>query len=197
MIEELGPVSPRSASAHADEPRTTEPGAGELDAGAAQPAQQQTAENHTAEPQIAGLSESIARLRRAMRRAARTAEPAKTLTVAQLELLSCLAEHPGSRPGELAKMLRLAPNTVTTLINALTPHDLVSRTTADNDRRAVAMRLTDAGERAVRDWQETNAAILSSAVGELSPAQQRVLGRAVPALEALARAIDDLPGAPV
>jgi DNA-binding MarR family transcriptional regulator len=197
MIEELGPVSAQSASAHADEPRATEPGAGELDAGAAQPAQQQTAENHSAELQIAGLSESIARLRRAMRRAARTAEPAKTLTVAQLELLSCLAEHPGSRPGELAKMLRLAPNTVTTLINALTPRDLVSRTTADNDRRAVAMRLTDAGERAVRDWQETNAAILSSAVGELSPAQQRVLGRAVPALEALARAIDDLPGAPV
>jgi DNA-binding MarR family transcriptional regulator len=146
---------------------------------------------------VAGLSASIARLRRAMRRAARTAEPAKTLTVAQLELLSCLAEHPGSRPGELARMLRLAPNTVTTLLNALAPHELVSRTAADNDRRAVAIRLTDAGERAVRDWQETNAAILASAVAELPAAQQRALARAVPALDGLARAIDDLPGAPV
>jgi DNA-binding MarR family transcriptional regulator len=143
--------------------------------------------------QTAGLSESIARLRRAMRKAARTAEPAKTLTVAQLELLSCLAEHPGSRPGELAKMLRLAPNTITTLINAMAPHDLISRTTADNDRRAVAMRLTEAGERAVRDWQATNVRILRSAVAALSPAQQRALGRAVPALDALARAIDELP----
>jgi DNA-binding MarR family transcriptional regulator len=148
------------------------------------------------ELQTAGLSESIARLRRAMRKAARTAEPAKTLTVAQLELLSCLAEHPGSRPGELARMLRLAPNTVTTLINALMPQDLLSRTTADNDRRAVAMRLTESGERAVRDWQATNTAILSSAVAALSPAQQRALGRAVPALEALAYAIDNLPELP-
>ena|ERR1700683_1887854 len=145
------------------------------------------------ELQTAGLSEGIARLRRAMRKAARTAEPAKTLTVAQLELLSCLAEHPGSRPGELARMLRLAPNTVTTLINALMPRDLLSRTAADNDRRAVAMRLTESGERAVRDGQTTNAAILSSAVAALSPAQQRALGRAVPALDALARAIDNLP----
>ncbi len=143
--------------------------------------------------QTAGLSESIARLRRAMRKAARTAEPAKTLTVAQLELLSCLAEHPGSRPGELARMLRLAPNTVTTLINALMPRDLLSRTAADNDRRAVAMRLTESGERAVRDWQATNVAILSSAVGTLTAAQRRALGRAVPALDALARAIDELP----
>jgi DNA-binding MarR family transcriptional regulator len=143
--------------------------------------------------QTAGLSESIARLRRAMRKAARTAEPAKTLTVAQLELLSCLAEHPGSRPGELARMLRLAPNTVTTLINAMMPRDLITRTTEDNDRRAVAMRLTESGERAVRDWQATNVAILNSAVAALSSAQRRALGRAVPALEALARAIDDLP----
>ncbi len=149
----------------------------------------------TAEMQPAGLPESIARLRRAMRRAARTAEPAKTLTVAQLELLSCLAEHPGARPGELARMLRLAPNTVTTLINALVPRDLVSRTTEDSDRRAVAMRLTESGEQTVRDWQVTNAAILSQAVAALSQAEQRDLGRAVPALDALARAIDNLPEA--
>ena len=148
------------------------------------------------ELQTAGLSESIARLRRAMRKAARTAEPAKTLTVAQLELLSCLAEHPGSRPGELARMLRLAPNTVTTLINAMMPRALLTRTTADNDRRAVAMRLTETGERAVRDWQATNTEILRTAVAALSPAQQRALGRAVPALEALARAIDELPDLP-
>jgi DNA-binding MarR family transcriptional regulator len=151
------------------------------------------AENPADDLQTAGLSEGIARLRRAMRKAARTAEPAKTLTVAQLELLSCLAEHPGSRPGELARMLRLAPNTVTTLINAMAPHELISRTTADNDRRAVAMRLTEAGERAVHDWQATNTEILRTAVASLSPAQQRALGRAVPALDALARAIDNLP----
>jgi hypothetical protein len=32
--------------------------------------------------------------------------------VAQLEFLSCLAENPGARPGQLARMLRLAPRRV-------------------------------------------------------------------------------------
>src|SRR5580698_9551929 len=53
------------------------------------------------------LADIVSRLRRAMRRAARAADPANALSVAQLELLSCLAERPGLRPGELARMLRL------------------------------------------------------------------------------------------
>jgi len=140
----------------------------------------------------AGLPESIARLRRAIRRAARAADPANTLTVAQLELMSCLAEHPGARPGELARQLRLAPNTVTTLINALIPRDLISRTPAEDDRRAVAISLTDAGGAALGAWQATNAEILAAAVMALPAAQRRALGQAVPALDALARAIDKI-----
>jgi len=140
--------------------------------------------------QAAGLSESIARLRRAMRRAARAADPANTLTVAQLELLSSMAEHPGARPGELARLLRLAPNTVTTLLNALTPRGLVTRSADAGDRRAVAMHLTAAGREALETWQATNAAILRAAVSELPAAQRRALIHAVPALDALARAIE-------
>ncbi len=144
------------------------------------------------EQQTAGLSESIARLRRAMRRAARVADPENTLTVAQLELLASLAEHPGARPSELARLLRLAPSTVTTLIHAMTPRGMISRATEDADRRAVAMRLTEAGHGALDDWQATNAGILAAAVATLPPAQQRALTRAVPALDALALAIDHL-----
>jgi DNA-binding MarR family transcriptional regulator len=140
--------------------------------------------------QAPGLPESIARLRRAMRRAARAADPANTLTVAQLELLSCLAEHPGARPGELARLLRLAPNTITTLINALAPHELISRSASDTDRRAVAMHLTAAGEVAVRDWQSVNATILDTAVSALPALHRRALSKAVPALDALVRTID-------
>ncbi len=114
------------------------------------------------------------------------------LTVAQLELLSCLGEHPGSRPGELAALLRLAPNTVTTLINAMTPRGLISRTTADGDRRAVAMRLTEAGELAVRVWRSANFKVLSRALAALPASQQLALDRAIPALDALAHALDDL-----
>jgi DNA-binding MarR family transcriptional regulator len=50
-----------------------------------------------------------------MRRAARATDPALGLSVAQLELLSCMAEHPAIRPSQLARMLRLAPSSVATL----------------------------------------------------------------------------------
>jgi hypothetical protein len=57
-----------------------------------------------------GLAEGIARLRRALRRGARVADPANPLAVAQLELLSALTEHPGARPGQLARLLHMRPN---------------------------------------------------------------------------------------
>ena len=142
------------------------------------------------------LPETVARLRRAMRRTARAADPANTLTVAQLELLASLAEHPRTRPGELARRLHLAPNTVTTLINALAPRGLVIRRASESDRRAVTIELTPDGERAFRAWQAVNAEILRTAAAALPAVQRRALTRAVPALEALAGAIDRLADSP-
>ena len=65
------------------------------------------------------LADIVSRLRRAMRRAARAADPSTGLSVAQLELLSCIGENPGIRPSQLARMLRLAPSSVATLLNGL------------------------------------------------------------------------------
>ena len=89
-----------------------------------------------------GLAEGIARLRRALRRGARVADPGNPLAVAQLELLSALTEHPGARPGQLARLLHMRPNTVTTIVNTLTAQGMVSRATADGDRRAVELTAT-------------------------------------------------------
>ena len=139
------------------------------------------------------LAGVIAQLRRAMRRAARSADPASTLSVAQLELLSCLAENPGARPGHVAKLLRLAPNSVTTLVNGLSSRDLLTRTSG-SDRRTVVLELTDAGARAVCRWQDTNAAILRAALAGLHPGWQHLLTAAIPALAELTSAIDNLAG---
>ena len=146
-----------------------------------------------------GLAEGIARLRRALRRGARVANPANPLAVAQLELLSVLAEHPGARPGQLARLLHMRPNTVTTIVNALTAHGMISRATADGDRRAVELTVTDPGQQAMHAWQATNAAVLHLALSTLPEPQQRALAAAVPAIDALARAVDrlaDTPGPP-
>jgi DNA-binding MarR family transcriptional regulator len=139
-----------------------------------------------------GLAEGIARLRRALRRGARVADPGNTLAVAQFELLAALAEHPGARPGQLARLLNMRPNTVTTIVNALSSRGMLDRVTAAGDRRAVELTVTEAGHQAVLAWQATNAAVLHLALSTLPARQRRALAAAVPALDALARAINRL-----
>ena len=147
---------------------------------------------HGVGAQADGLAEGIARLRRALRRGARVASPGNPLAVAQLELLSVVAEHPGARPGQLARLLHMRPNTVTTIVNALAARGMVSRATADEDRRAIELTATEAGQQAVHAWQATNAAVLHLALSTLPPKQRRALAAAVPALDALASAVDGL-----
>jgi DNA-binding MarR family transcriptional regulator len=139
-----------------------------------------------------GFADAIARLRRALRRAARAADPANTLAVAQFELLACLADNPDIRPGHLAKLLNLRPNTVTTLVNALAQLDMVERSAATDDGRSIRLTLTDEGRHAVHAWQATNNAVLDLALSALTSAERSALTRAVPALGALAVAIDQL-----
>jgi DNA-binding MarR family transcriptional regulator len=138
------------------------------------------------------LAEVVARLRRAMRRAARGADPDNPLSVAQLELLSCIGENPGARPSRLAQLLKLAPNSVTTMANGLRARELVTRTGGGEDRRTVALALTPAGESAVRQWQAHNAEILHAATERLHPAWQHLLTASLPALRELVAAIDEL-----
>jgi DNA-binding MarR family transcriptional regulator len=143
-----------------------------------------------------GLAEGIARLRRALRRGARVASPGNSLAVAHLELLSALAEHPGARPGQLARLLHMRPNTVTTIVNALSTQGMISRSTHEGDRRAIELTITDAGQQAVLEWQATNAAVLHLALSTLPAQQRRALTAAVPALGALAQAVDRLADTP-
>lgn len=138
------------------------------------------------------LADTVARLRRAMRRAARAADPANPLSVAQLEVLSCVADQPGIRPGRIARQLVLAANSVTTLVNALHTRGLVVRTNAAEDARAVALTLTPAGRRAVEGWKATNTAILQAALGMLDEPHQGVLAEALPGMRQLAEAVDAL-----
>jgi len=153
-----------------------------------------TARGSAARPD--GLAEGIARLRRALRRGARVADPGNPLAVAQLELLSALTEHPGARPGQLARLLHMRPNTVTTIVNTLAAQGMVSRAAADGDRRAVELTATEAGHQAVLAWQATNAAVLHLALSTLPAPQRRALAAAVPALGALAQAVDRLADSP-
>lgn len=138
------------------------------------------------------LADVVSRLRRAMRRAARAANPPAALSVAQLELLSCLSEQNGARPGQLARLLRLAPSSVATLVNALRAAGLVTRDEGDSDRRTAWLALTPAGEAAVRHWTALNEELLRAALGSLPRAAAATVKAALPALRELAGAVDAL-----
>lgn len=145
------------------------------------------------------LADAVARLRRAMRRAARATVPDNPLSVAQLELLTCLGDHPGARPSEVARLLKLAPNTVTTLVTGLDRLGMLRRDDNPADRRAVRLTLTGAGAAALGRWQHTNEGILDRAQAGLSADQRDALRTALPALSRLIAEIDaqaEQPGQP-
>lgn len=141
-------------------------------------------------PELAGI---VSRLRRAMRRAARAADPALGLSVAQLELLSCITEHPGIRPSQLARMLRLAPSSVATLLGGLQSAGYVTRTPgaeSAGDRRTVSLDLSEAGTEAVTRWHRVNQDIILAALAALPHQDRATLRDAAPALRDLTSSID-------
>ena len=157
---------------------------GPIDAGADQAGGEQIG------PELADI---VSRLRRAMRRAARATDPALGLSVAQLELLSCITEHPGIRPSQLARLLRLAPSSVATLLGGLQSAGYVTRTPgadSDGDRRTVSLDLSEAGAQAVSRWHRVNEDIIRAALAELPHRDQATLRDAAPALRDLTASID-------
>jgi DNA-binding MarR family transcriptional regulator len=153
-----------------------------------------------ADPLGLEIADVVSRLRRAMRRAARAAGRDGLLpgglSIAQLELLSCLADHPGARPGQLARLLRLAPSSVATLVQGLRRTGLVSRTGGQGDRRTASLLLTPDGTAIVGRWREVNERILQSAITALAPASRDALGAALPGLRELTGAVDTIADEP-
>jgi DNA-binding MarR family transcriptional regulator len=137
------------------------------------------------------VADLVARLRRAMRKAARVAQPAMPLSVAQLELLSLVQDYPGARPSDLAVLLRLAANSVSTLANAMVGAGMLDRSPGATDKRTVEFALTPRGARLVGQWRATNTDLLHNAIAALDADDQQVLTEALPVLERLVAAIDD------
>jgi DNA-binding MarR family transcriptional regulator len=140
------------------------------------------------------VADLVARLRRAMRKAARVAQPAMPLSVAQLELLSLVQEHPGARPADLAVLLRLAANSVSTLANAMVGAGMLNRSPGATDRRTVEYALTPRGAQLVGQWRTTNTGLLRNAIAALDAQDRRVLTEALPVLERLVAVIDEVAG---
>ena len=97
------------------------------------------------------LTGVVTRLRRTLRSSIRADYPWETLPMSQIELLMALQDNQPSRIGELANQLRLAPNTVSGLVQQLVDAGLVHRGRGA-DRRVAVVTIAPAGDRQLHDW---------------------------------------------
>lgn len=131
------------------------------------------------------LISTIARIRRAGRRQGRPSE-LRELTGAQLELLRLVGRQPGVSVAVAARELRLAANTVSTLVGRLTDAGLLVRSVSDSDRRIAMLDLSAGIREQIDAWRDRRVVSLAAAVGDLGADEQRGFADAVALVERVA-----------
>lgn len=136
------------------------------------------------------LLDSMAAIRRTARRVAERPALLSNLTGSQLELVRTVRRRPGISVADAAEELRLAPNTVSTLVGQLTDSGLVIRTSDREDRRVARLELDPTAARTVLGWHDRRTAAVASVLARLSPADRRHLHRADRVLSAVASLLE-------
>jgi DNA-binding MarR family transcriptional regulator len=132
----------------------------------------------------------ISVIRRTARRAARQAWAQEPLPPAQSELLRLTAARPGITVADAAQELRLAPNTVSTLVGRLTDAGLLSRERGAQDARTALLAVTDKARRRLAEFRDLRAELAGQALARLTQQDQQTLAAAVPALLRLAEQME-------
>jgi DNA-binding MarR family transcriptional regulator len=142
----------------------------------------------------AELVSAVSAIRRTLRRAVREVWRAEPLPPAQSELLRLAAARPALSVAEAAAELRLAPNTVSTLVSKLAAKGLLERGRTASDGRAVRLTVTAAARRRIAEFRDLRAELAARAVDGLSGEDQQLLAAAVPALFRLAGRLEEATG---
>jgi DNA-binding MarR family transcriptional regulator len=132
------------------------------------------------------LLHSMTSIRRSERVLARRPAELATLTGSQVELIRIVLRNPGVSVAEAAKELRLAPNTVSTLVRQLTDQQMLVRRNDSSDRRVARLELTEAMQQKVGAFRDRRVVTLVTAMGQLTPSEQRRLSSSVALVERLA-----------
>jgi len=82
--------------------------------------------------------------------------------------------------------LRLASNTVSTLVGRLSGQGLLARERAVADARSVRLSVTRKARQRIADWRDLRADLAQQATAQLAAEDRRALAQAVPALLRLA-----------
>ena len=136
------------------------------------------------------LMRVVGQLRRSVRRRVRQDWPHAPLPETHLELLRLVHDRPGLRVQEAAGALRLAPNTVSTLVNRLVAAGLLERRRDRRDGRAARLHLTGAAVQRIAAWRDRRQALVAQAMDTLPAADREAIAGALPALRRLADALE-------
>ena len=165
----------------ADQPLAGEPAEGEAPAGEA--------------AELVSLADELLRamgsIRRSGRRIAGRPVELSALTGAQLDLVRLVRRRPGVSVGEAAAELRLAPNTVSTLVRQLTAGGVLVRTSDAADRRVARLELTAGMQSKVGAFRDRRLAMLAAAMADLPPRDRRRVRGAVEVMGQLAAQLPD------
>jgi DNA-binding MarR family transcriptional regulator len=105
-------------------------------------------------------------------------------------VLQLAARRPGITVADAAQELRLAPNTVSTLVGKLTEAGLLRRSRGAADGRTALLTITDRASRRLAEYRDLRAELAGRTLARLSPADRRALQAAVPALLRLAAGLE-------
>jgi DNA-binding MarR family transcriptional regulator len=133
-----------------------------------------------------GLLTAMASIRRSGGHLARRPVELSNLTGSQLDLVRVILRRPGVSVNQAAEELRLAPNTVSTLVRQLTDQNMVLRRADPTDRRVARLNLTPTMVRKVAAFRDRRLGTIVAATTRLSMRDQRRLAYAVELLDHLA-----------
>jgi DNA-binding MarR family transcriptional regulator len=145
-----------------------------------------------AKTEAAQLLTAMGAVRRVARRAVRSSADGDPLPPARSELLRLAARRPGIGVAEAATELRLAPNSVSTMVSKLTEDGLLNRGRGESDGRSVRLTVTEAGAARVEQWQDIRTDLAGRALDRLAPTDRQAIVAAIPALTRLAEQMEDL-----
>src|ERR1700733_8535274 len=114
-----------------------------------------------------GAIRSLARVARLLERSS------GDLNLAHYRVLSAIAEG-SERASRVADRLTLGKPTVSAAVESLTKRGLLAREVADDDRRAVTLTLTPAGEAALAEVEEVMVARIDELLGRSEGADEIV-----------------------
>ncbi len=127
------------------------------------------------------LQMAVTRLSRLLRQ-----EVQVTLTPSQISALTSIRLHGPLTLGELADHERVAPPSITRLVDRLEQDGYVTRSADPDDGRVRRVEVTTAADDMVAEARERKAAWLLERMSELSGSDRRLLRDAVDAMETLA-----------